>query len=470
VDKRVLAEAEDARFEVTVLPDPTTFDFKVVSKPLDLHHQRLESGEYEITGTVGLNVRTRSGVTGRASLALLVWEDATPVDEVIVSLCISDGVNSSPSCEAPSIEPSVDSSVATASEEGAPRASLHLVELPGRGMMGVFRGRGQKPIGWSLGSSADELADKLNRTILPALTSAVEDETDEPLWMAGRSLFNVIFPPKDVEIRRRVTEFVRATAPAPGEAAPRIHVRASNPRSESPILVPLGIAVLPAAKDAKEQQVIGDFLEVETPLAVHTRLPSRCPDRWVVVAPDSADQELNAATSEKVFKPHWEGPKIQRFKKLEDFRKWADERETQSSTAFLVVSHHHDGKLWFDPASPLDLAEINSSYDAPSLLILNACGSAQSGGASAFSAMNARGVNAGIATLTEVQGAMAGAFLQCLGDTIDAAPNQLSLGVAHFKSIACLRNKTSADGKPYGLRALTYVSLGDTQASICTPH
>jgi len=471
VDDIVRADLEDASFEVTVLPDPTGFDFNVVSKPIELQRRRLDDGKDEISGTVGLEVRTKSGAAGRTSLALLVWADSTPVDEIIVSLCISDAASPSPSCPAPSIETSEDTIVATSREEGAPQAALHLVELPGRGMMGVFRGRGQKtPLGWRIGLSAEELADKLNRSVLPALSSAVENESDAPLWMAGRSLFNIVFPPTQKAVRKFVTEFVRATRPSTSDTAPRIHVRATKPRTESPILVPLGIAVLPGPKDAKTEQVIGDFLEVETPLAVRTPLPPRCPERWVVVAPDSADPELNAATSEKVFKPHWEGPKIQRFKQLEEFRKWSDEHAQQPSTAFLVVSHHHDGKLWFKASSPLDLAEINASYNAPSLLILNACGSAQSGGASAFSVMNARGVNAGIATLTEVSGTMAGAFLQCLGDTIDAAPRQLSLGAAHFQSVRCLRNAKSASGKPYGLRALTYVSLGDTQASLCTPH
>jgi hypothetical protein len=302
---------------------------------------------------------------------------------------------------------------------------------------------------------------------LPALASGVKDENDQAVLMAGRILFNVLFPPRRPDVRQRVRDFALASQ---AENVPRLYVRATSPRSENPILVPLGIAALPESDATSDVQVIGDYFEVETPLATRRRLPSRCPERWVVVAPSSADQALNAATNEAVFKAHWTGPRIQRFFDLEAFRLWASFPQEQASTAFLVVSHHDDGRIWFEPDRQLALAELTASYGAPSLLILNACGTAQSGGASAFAVMNERGVNGGIATLTEVSGAMAGSFLQCLGTEIDRRSNPMSLGEAHFNAVRCLRKEKSEEGTAYGLRALTYVSLGDTEAVICSAN
>ena len=461
-------QGADASLTVTVVPDPVSFEFVTRSAPLVIEEIEGPDGK-AFYGTAALPVRTRANATGPTSLALVVWSDEAPIDELIVRLCISEAASSSSACRPPAIDDtSVDPIYGSPVPALSPQAALHFVELPERGLMGLFRSGAGKPLGWRLGRSAASLKLAVRRLVLQPLRDAVVKESDVHLRMAARSLRNLVFPPGREAIWRRFEVLLQAARASVRTGVPRLHVRASRLDDDAPMLVPMGIMAMHAK--GNELQMVGEHFEVETPLAVRSRMTPTCPGRWVVVAPTDADSELNAATQEAALRP-WQTPSTTRLADIDEVLAWFDDKAVQPSTALLVISHHHEGRIWFgDDERQLQLEELTSTFAAPSILVLNACGSAEIGGAGAFDAMNKRGITAGIATLTEVNGRMAGAFLECLGDQLVDATAPTSLGDAHFGAVQCLGKKTSAENKPYGLRALTYVSLGNTHTTLCKPQ
>jgi len=107
----------------------------------------------------------------------------------------------------------------------------------------------------------------------------------------------------------------------------------------------------------------------------------------------------------------------------------------------------------------------------PSLAIINACGTAQSGATEFVSEFNSQGVVSVIATSTEVEPEMAGKFLSVLVDLLrsNQATRNYTISTARFEAVRKLSAMPDPNGTPYGARALAFVLVGNGALTLCVP-
>jgi hypothetical protein len=415
-------------------------------------------------------------------LSFSVWVNGRPVEEFSAAFCIAPDENAArQQCTAsPAIAytlKGVDSLRLAVSGGPTPDAALHFVEIRGR-LQGVLWRKANATEGfltWQLEEhSGEKLEQYLAKAVMPAFAAATNEAA---LRSVGRGLYNVLFPTDASAARQAFEAFVQSyprlmAAPAAGFVAPSIYVRVVAPSLSSELMVPIGLMWV---NDA----FVGFSFRVELPLPAQSyRAASACVSRWVMaLPPENSDKPLTDALA--VFANRIEGAQGWKergaavHRRMEDVRAWlADGKTDQEPLAFFVTSHHHQDRIYFKEAESIFSAEIEHRFARPSIAVLNGCGTGGPGATDFVEELNKRGVAAVIATSTEVTGHMAGRFLVCLTNAVDATATagDTPLSQAYLAALHCLRAEAPQGGTPYGGRALAYLLLGDGNLWLCSPR
>ena len=436
-----------------------------------------------------------TGVTpGPTAVTFSVWiNDSVPVEEFSAHVCIAatDAEARSACGNAPAVYTlgGIDS-VRLATERGTPPdAAIHIVEVPHRRqtpqLVGVFR-RKSWPEGkwqtWRLrpSDSGASIGKYLAETVMPTF---YKEPDQEKLAEAGQGLYSVLFPANDPGLpdadaaRKVFEEFVadsrQAAGPmAAGKLPPSIFIRAVIPNLD--LFFPIGLA-----------HVSGDFVgfsfRVETPLPVQSFQPqAACVTRWTMALPEpSGDTALDRAVKvvqDRLRTPNGWNETTTFYRNIDALRQWLARPERDvDRTALVVTSHHDKDTLFFNDSDRLFSRQIARQLAPASLAVLNGCGTGEPGATDFIAELSRRGVAAVIATGTEVPGEMAGWFLRCLSDTLDGASSRgtpMTMAELHFTTVQCLRGKRAdqVGATDYGARALSYLLLGNTNLTLCSPR
>ncbi len=223
---------------------------------------------------------------------------------------------------------------------------------------------------------------------------------------------------------------------------------------------------------------------IETPLEVQSYKPSAaCLSRWVMVLPPENDQEIKEdsalAAAQRQLGPaiaKWSGAE-KSFNRMTEFGGWVQaagsSQKEDPPTILVTLSHHNSDQLYFfqddsERDNPLSEADINRKFAQPSVAILDGCGTGAEGAVQLIRALNNHGFTTIIATSTEIDGFMAGAFLSVFSEEIS---KPIPIGLAYWKTIQKL-SKIEPDVTtpgPFGANALKFVLLGNSNVSLCLP-
>jgi hypothetical protein len=465
-------------------------------------------------------IRTKEK-SGKGYIAISIWVDDRPVDEISVPICVVDSYTKASIAQCDQLKPTQYSfrGVNPFSHGSLPDAALHLVQLNSSTLAGVFAcGKCQpttqsKYIAWILRNSPVTLREALNNQVVVPfenMTLGTDDKANKQLLDGGKALYNLIFQdksgrvePSDAETAFR--DFIKeayqseeklkqensssnpvpAALPVPSSKAGAIASTKTRtaPQSlfvrllpESPDIayaVPLDLMVVPVSDDRDE--FVGFNVKVESPMEVQDySVPSSCIDSWrlFVPGPDFGESTpmgmavhpfLPDVTMFRAWKTH---AKVDFT--VEEFDGWIGQRtQSPQSTAIVTLSHHASGKLCFTGESckeeSVKEANIWRGFPHPSLAVINACGTSAPGASEFVRHLNARGVQTVIATSTAVDGSMAGQFLHNLIERLRTSKDpDYTVSDAKFDAVKDLR-------ATYGPRALVYSFLGNDSIKVCVP-
>jgi hypothetical protein len=414
---------------------------------------------------------------GIASIGLSLWdmERGRPLDEISVRLCIASKATAPTVCKDTrqlGFGLKGTDSLRVASESSPfPDAALHFFALDPQGrVVGLFRqnDQSQEPIIWRLEKRASELYPYLGKTQLQVFNQASE----EAFSQHGEELYNLLFPVKETKARAAFEAFVSGHVNDKEPAS--IFVRLVEPGASPPLLVPLGLVRV-------KGEFLGFHFRIEVPLQVQEYRPTTaCVSRWVMVLPPKeggVDEALAQARASVGTFIKWSTAADKVFdNKMSEFGTWlrARSEEETPATALVVLSHHFDNQLSFTTGDTITSESVAREFIRPSVVILNGCGTALPGTVEFIGKLNRNGFETVIATNTQVEGAMAGQFLDCLATALatnSEAADAKSISLAHFNALQCLKTRKSPGigAKPYGARVLSYTLLGNGDIRLCPP-
>lgn len=423
-----------------------------------------------------LTVGSQEGV---GTIGVSIWDKGRPLDEVTLHFCISSRSKPGTDCrDAQGIKYGLkgfDSLRIASDNSEFPDAAMHFFALDTqKHVIGLFRRndiREQENVFWSTKRTASEFFSHLGDTQLAVFNKAREDEYLDH----GEELFNFLIPPSERNARQAIMAFVRDHEFDDIPAS--IFARIVKPGDISPPIVPLGLV-------AVNKKLLGQTFRIELPLIRQNYLPAQsCPAKFVLV-PDERSTEIDTAVRETL---HHGGQfinwaklaSVERFKTMREFGGWLrDEKASPEATALFIVSHQGKNILSLSTSDAITSTSIARTFTSNSIVVINSCGGAKAGAHDFVSQFGRAGVGVVVATVKEVDAAMAGQYLACLSSEAEKAaqPGSTSnFSLIHFNALKCL-SKKSREGedaigvRPWGARALAYILAGNGAVSICPPR
>lgn len=492
-------ERKVVRLKILLLPDTTYFEQQapqVASLEIDLERMRAARGaalprienlfaelragrlqNFVFSKTdVDFTVRTRAGLPGGAApLAISIWDDRRPIDEILVGFCTADS-------DCAGLRPVQTGfkgfdAVRLAAQDAAlrPTAAIHLIQLGSSSpVLGtLWWGNMELPIVWKVEDSAQALASQL-RNLMETLVPKPESVNRES---EGRALFNLLFPDVEEEGRQARNSFKQLLAshginelePYPQNLLPALFVRTHFSADDMPRFLPLGMMAIRIANN--QTRFVGEYLRIETPLAVQDyRARGGCLTDWKLVGPsgseDDALKEAYRAIAGRITGTELAGSTIRigsrRFPFDQDLG-WIEEEKTEAKPLVLsILSHHDRDSIYLDRDKRFRSQLVSRTLGPSSVALLNGCGTGRDGATGFMDALNKRGVQAAIVTVSEIPGSLAGRFMECFASGIEqTAPGaQLPLAEAYTRALRCV----SAN---HGAKALWYALLGNSGIAIC---
>lgn len=416
------------------------------------------------------------------SIAVSIWHDRIPVDELSFGFCTVKS-----NCNGVKLEPGglggIDSArTALEGKSALPVAALHLLQFKG-GVVGVFRDHTDVEAGyvtWYQVTRPEDLSKKLDE-----ITAELANASATTLEAGGIGLFNVIFPLGDDEAKKARNGFtafvereIAKKAPRTGANTPSLFVRAQFSDKTPPAMLPLAMAVVPVSATAPE--FLGRYFRVETPLRLQAYGGAgQCISSWYVVGPPEGEDKAFKAARDALVKSkrmalvssrpvlQVGGKPFEVIGTIKEFLQWGKDGTMDRPTVLSILSHHDRDHIRFGNDKFHADALGRSFVGQPTMAILNGCTTGSSGaGATGFiGALNRFGVQAAVATITEVTGDMAADFLDCFALEVESAPaNGKLLSEAFSGALICL-----ADTKQHGAKANWYALLGDGGLRLCKP-
>jgi hypothetical protein len=442
-------------------------------------------------GRVKFTVVTK-GQIGRGAVAFSVWtasesgneSEMFPIDELSVPVCIVSSDDApcppGPTPEAVGLKgPQLGALDSRKDLRTFPDAALQFVELNSKAVYGVFRCNSCSDWAkhefhtWRLANDVADLAKYLSKTLNESFESASENGDSAQFRRTGEALYRRLFantPGQQSIAEKKFLAFVSQYAPHAEPAS--VFVRMLQNRGVQQSLVPLGLMSIPAPSTSG---FLGLTFIIDSPLEIQDYAAgSSCISRWTfLVPPDTvSDSEMQDARS--LFSPRMNSflqgsPSAKVYDDVPAFANWIapSTRKIEASSALVIVSHHENDQLFFDGShkTPSVLSEnITRVFEAPSVAIINACGTAAPGAFDFVKKLNEHGVNAVIATATTVNSKMSGHFLSVLMELMQdhSSDPRYTLRRARFDAVKRLAGDTT-----YGTRALIYSLIGNGDVRLC---
>jgi hypothetical protein len=453
-------------------------------------------------GSVPFELTTLPSAHGEGAVVVSLWLKGRPLAEVPILLCVADDG----SCDgrAPQIATfEGDWSFIAPLGEGTtePDASLHLVDLPSA-PVGVFWCEACPMPGykvWRLNDPLAKLGDKIK-----SLLGGIKADDQVRQWRAsGDILFKNLFTEygphgerDQVEEDRRTARvaFAKFLASRLGRKGDgplgRIFVRLAIVPGTPVGRLPLGIMHIRdilAASDLKaaslhpqSNEFLGFRFLIEAPLPDQSFAPSEtCISRWFMALPRSGggDTDLDNAVSKLVGKiKGWQddGRLQGSFPDMPDFIDWLRDGEALPDSALAILSHHdsNDNRLFYEQNGPgVVPAGVLRRFKKPSLVILDGCKTGVDGTTGYSVIFNEKGFSTAIVTATNADPYLAGDFLDCFANRVDAAagPPGRPVSEIFFESLRCAGGRGKDKTSFYGPNALTFMLLGNGNLRLCAP-
>jgi hypothetical protein len=243
-------------------------------------------------------------------------------------------------------------------------------------------------------------------------------------------------------------------------------------------LVPLGLMAVPGTG-----LYIGQHFRVETPFESQSYSNvTNCISQWALLVPplDANAPEDPMQKVRLTFQPWIDAfsgwtEHATVYSDLGLFTSWL--RGTPSKprpNAILILSHHDSDRIYFEEGQQdIESANVLRSFDKPSLVILNGCGTAKPGASDFLRSFNQDGVSTAIATSYAVDARMAGLFTKRLMDflALNGADPTYNVGRAKFDAAVDVSKTINPDtNQAYGPRALVFTLVGDGGVKACVPQ
>jgi hypothetical protein len=450
-------------------------------------------------GKAVFRIETKDKAAGTGSIVFSFWVDGKPIDELSYSACIV----AKPNDPCTRTSPTHDSmrGVDATSHDSFPDAALHLIELDSQNLVGVFRcntcGWDKNEFKtWKLGLGAGWFQQQFVQTVLPGIKLAANgpDVDSDPAFnetifnTAGDALYGLVFHTEDgnqSEAEKAFGDFVadKIAHEQPGGVVPSLFLRLLPQQPDQGFFIPMGLARVTVAPTRKE--FLGFHFRIQSPLELQDySSQATCIDKWTLLVPPATlagNPLLNAraAFTDWISKFQSFKPNATVYDNLDKFRDWlnTDQIGDRGSTAVVILSHHENNSLYFDQSvSAIFATNVKRHFAMPSVVIIDACGTANPGAFEFVREFNWHGVDAVVASSVDINGRMGGVFLRMLADALDrnsTDPNY-TLDRAVFEAVTKLKVESDQTGanppKKYGSRALLFGLVGNGNLRVCTPH
>ena len=424
---------------------------------------------------------------GNAPVALSIWADGKPIDEVAVNLCVA--VRAEDICPTSSASSSYSlRGVDLSGKQDLPDAALHLIER-GSDVVGVFRCNscgGGGYLCWTIGQQADGwLANRVSE-VVQHLTPPVSSQ--EYFTQAGDVLYNLIFPnsqdPDEAGAEKAFGSFFSAAhAKGPADQPLSLFVRLLSNKPNL-VLFPIGLMRAPLPDGSKG--FLGLNVNIEAPLELQDySVPSKCISNWVLFVPPADPNDslgLGDLADARDYASGWIDLMAKSCPectytdpgKFSDWLLGNNQPVTaKASQAVVVLSQYKNNSLFFNGAAEnppsVPSGSIRRTFAAPSFVILDACGTAAPGGSEFIRALNSHGVYSLISTSTAIPGPMGGQFLKIFMELLTKHP-EYTVSRARYEAVKTLNDTHGSNDKPYGPQALVFTLVGNGSLHLCMPQ
>jgi hypothetical protein len=478
--------------------------FKLTSDPFRYLARHHGNAPFDYTDKkASFMITAKSHVSGPAPIAVSLWVDGKPVDELAYSACIDDG--SVASCPKTMPEDVLDG-VDISNHDSKPDVALHLVELGSDNAIGVYRCNvcGWDPTEfkyWTMGRSLEWFRHEFLTSVLPNIQQAsvgadaaasapgspeavLTAQYDEGLMnTTGEYLYNLLFHqedpgPNDAEVAFRDFVAKHAKQDDATAIAPSLFVRLLPTLSDQNFIVPVQLARVKVPDQGSV--FLGFVFRVEEPLELQDYSSGAgCIKQWeVLVPPDNlTDNPLADARSE--FSSWIDTFKVSRdaevYENLDTFNSvWLNPAQNNkpANDVVLILTHNQGNTLHFDPDDDGIAPVMSRRYATASLVVLGACATANPGAFEFVREFNSHGANSIIASSIDVDAKLGGLFLETLIDKISSGNQNYTIDRAVFDTFRDLQKQPDnfpAASKPYGARVLIFNLAGNGDIHVCAP-
>jgi len=422
---------------------------------------------------------------GNAPLALSIWADGKPIDEVLVNLCVA----AKPEDVCPTSSASSGYSlrgVDLSGNQKFPDAALHLIER-GSDVVGVFRCNsctGGGYLSWTIGQQAEGwLANRVSEIVQQLTPPAPQNY----FARSGDFLYNLIFPnsrdPDEMSAEKAFGNFFSAArAKGSAEQPSSLFVRLLSNKPNL-VLFPIGLMRVPLPDGNKD--FLGLSVNIEAPLELQEySISSDCISNWVLFVPPESDDLPNDLQQARYSARDWIDHMTTAcpnctYTDPTKFSDWLLEDSSSvtlsAGQAVVVLSQYKNNGLFFvnsDNPPSVPSVSIRRRFAAPSFAILDACGTAAPGGSEFIRALNSHGVYSLISTSTAIPGRMGGEFLKIFMELLTKHP-EYTISRARYDAVRELANMQTNDKPPkpyYGPQALVFTLVGNGSLKLCPPR
>ncbi len=322
----------------------------------------------------------------------------------------------------------------------------------------------------------------------PGSPDQLTAQYDEKLMeSAGNALYALVFhsnSPGPLEAEQAFRAFVTLEIQHEQQMTkpPSIFVRLLPQQSDTWFIVPMALARVRVSSSRSEY--LGLHFRIQTPLELQDYRPNNsCISKWTLLVPPENLPGNPLSTARKEFsgwiKTFQMSPAYaQVFDDLATFKtKWLnpDIPPAEENDAVLILSHHQNNTLHFDPDDEGIFPNMTRRYASPSLVMLAACETANPGAFEFVREFNLKGASTILASAVDVPPQLAGDLLTKLADAFakNSARMDYTVDQALFDAqvkVAGASDQYPTSPQPWGARVLMFELIGNGALHICIPH
>jgi hypothetical protein len=415
---------------------------------------------------------------GWATVGIVLFHENRPIDEMKAVFCIGE-------CKAeekPKMHSRPSSFEFFTEKSQPPDGSLYLLELDRGKLVGLFCTESTAP---GLPINCTNLDNDLNKASLDKQMKKIFSElslydSEKDLKRAGKTLMQNIFGDEIQPAYKKFKGFVREKIRLAGlsKKNPSLFVRIVTADGEVSPYIPYGLLLITAENALEEDFFLGQQFRVITPLPQRQSYAynQSCVSNYVAFLPPEQTDNQPLLLGKRGMSDALEVLKAQKCVDISQIEGYLKNKTLISNpTILLIQSHHAEDRLyWTENKKPyIAPGDFLFRFGFPSIAILNACETSASDEDGFVKKLNTLGVDAVVATSSQVDGYMTGRFVFCLKKILKESKDKKALPLSqlfHDATVRCLwneKNEPSAFKQPFQANALKYIILGNGDLQIC---